>query len=134
MADLSSLSPVLARVQRVAGTSTITIARKIGFAVGLELGSRKTRSLDGHSELVALFRRLSLGKVTVREWDPVVFVTHTDSKKEELETAFNEGILEGIMHARSKVRVFIEHSTNEGKLHDTIGSKLNQKSQRGNRT
>ena len=134
MSDLSSLSSALARVQRVAGTSTITIARKIGFAVGLELSSGKSRSSDVHSELVALFRRLSLGKVTVREWDPVVFVTHNDSKKEGLEAAFSEGVLEGIMHARSRVHVFVKHSTTEGKLHNTIRFRSNQKSRRGNKT
>lgn len=113
MRDLSSLSSALARVQRVAGASTITIARKIGFAVGQELGSEKRGSTDARTDLITLFRKLSLGKVTLREWDPVVFVTHSDSKNDGLEAAFNEGVLEGIVHARSKDRVFIKHSTGQ---------------------
>ena len=67
--DLSSLSSALARIQRIANTNTITMARKIGFTVGLELASGKSRSADIYSELATLFHRLRLGKVTLHKWD-----------------------------------------------------------------
>jgi hypothetical protein len=87
------------------------MARKIGFAVGLELAKRSPgKHCDINSELSSLSRRLNLGKVILREWDPVVFVTHTDSKAENLEAAFGEGVLEGIVQARSGRRVFVKHS------------------------
>jgi hypothetical protein len=110
--DISSLSSALARVQRLTGGNEITIARKIGFAIGLELASKKGpgKCADIHSELSSLFRRLNLGKVILREWDPVVFVTRPDSKAESLEAAFGEGILEGVVHARMEEPVFVKHS------------------------
>jgi len=114
--DLSSLSSVLARVQRIASSSANAIARKIGFAVGPELASGTSGSTDVHSELTQLFRRLSLGRITLREWGPVLFVDHTgpDGK---LEAAFGEGVLEGIMQARSKDQVFFKHSTSQHRRH-----------------
>ena len=110
--DISSLSSALSRVQRLTGTNKVTMARKIGFVVGVELASRGSPSnyADIHSELSSLFRRLNLGKVILREWDPVVFVTRLDSKVRTLEAAFGEGVLEGIMHARLAEPVFVKHS------------------------
>jgi len=112
VSDLASLSSILARVQRLASSSAIQIARKIGFVVGPELASGTTGSADVHSELTELFRRLSLGRVTLREWGPVVFVDHFGSDG-NLEAAFGEGVLEGIMQARSKDQVFFKHSTSQ---------------------
>ncbi len=110
--DVSSLSSTLDRVQRLTGTNKITMARKIGFAVGLELASIKGagKYADIHSELSSLFRRLNLGKVILHEWAPVVFVTRPDSKAESLEAAFGEGVLEGVVHARLEEPVFVKHS------------------------
>ena len=134
MGDLSSLSSALARIQRIANTNTITMARKIGFTVGLELVSGKSRSADIHSELATLFHRLSLGKVTLHKWDPVVFVAHSNSKNESLEAAFSEGLLDGIMHARSKDRVFVKHSTSQDKLRDTLRVSSRQETRRVHKT
>ncbi len=110
--DMSWLSLALARVQRLTGTNKITMARKIGFAVGVELASKKppTKHGDIRSELSSLFRRLNLGKVVLREWEPVVFVTCPDSKPESLETAFSQGVLEGVVHTRREEPVFVKHS------------------------
>ncbi len=109
---MSSLSSTLARVQRITGTNKIAMARKIGFAMGVELASKKPprKQDDIHSELVSLFRQLNLGKVILREWEPVVFVTCPDSKAESLEGAFGEGVLEGVVHGRRSAPVFVEHS------------------------
>jgi len=111
--DLTFLSSALARVQQLSEANTPTMARKIGFAVGLELATKteSSKSSDVQSELSEVLRKLSLGKVTFREWDPVVFITRTDSKVRDLEDAFSEGVLEGMMRARSKTRVFVKHST-----------------------
>ena len=114
--DLASLSSILARVQRIASSSATAIARKIGFAVGPDLASVTTGSLDVHSELTQLFRRLSLGRVTLREWGPVVFVDHTGPHG-NLEAAFGEGVLEGIIQARSNDQVFFKHSTRQRVRH-----------------
>jgi hypothetical protein len=122
MPDLSSLSPTLARVQRITNTSVTTLARKIGFAVGLEVASREGEFADVHSELAALFRKLRLGNVMLREWDPVIFATHNHSNQ-DLEGAFSEGILEAIMRVRSKNCMFLKHSTCQGKLRDPLKSK-----------
>lgn len=88
------------------------MARKIGYAIGLELASQRSKSefQDIRSELSAVFRRLHLGKVILREWEPVVFVTCPDSKTESLESAFGQGVLEGVVHARSSEPVFVKHS------------------------
>lgn len=62
----------------------------------------------------------------MRRWDPVIFVTHNDSNR-NVETVFGEGVLEGIMHVRTKGRVFFEHSAsprrsqggrNQERIHD----------------
>lgn len=110
--DISSLSSALARVQRLTGTNKITMARKIGFAIGVELASRRPQSKQGdiHSELSSLFRQLNLGKVILREWEPVVIVTHADTNPESLEAAFGEGVLEGVVHARLEEPVFVKHT------------------------
>lgn len=108
--DLSSLSATLTRVQHIASTSTVEMARKIGFTVGTELASDGRKPADVDSELTVLFRRLSLGKVSIRQWGPVVFATHHGSS-DDPQTAFGEGVLEGVMHARSNDRVFFRHST-----------------------
>ncbi len=128
--DLASLSSTLTRVQRVGRLNTETIARKIGFSIGLELASKRRRSTDVYSEVTTLFRRLSLGKITLRKWDPVIFVTHDDAN-EKLEAAFGEGILEGIMHERSKDCAFFKHSTSRDKPRgNTIRLKPAAKGQR----
>lgn len=131
--DLSSLSQTLARVQRISDTNTTTMARKIGYAIGVELASKRsaTTTPELYSELSTLFRRLNLGKVTLREWDPLVFVTHANSKSKGLETAFSEGVLEGVMHVRSKVRVFFKHSVPEENAHRPTHLRLHQKAIRG---
>jgi hypothetical protein len=110
--DLTFLSSALARVQQLSEANTPTMAHQIGFAVGLELASTtaSSKSSDVQSELSAVLRKLSLGKVTFREWDPVVFIARTDSKVGDFEDAFSEGVLEGMMRARSKNRVFVKHS------------------------
>ncbi len=110
--DMSSLSSALERVQRLNGTNKIAMARKIGFAIGVELASKTPPNKQGdiHSELSSLFRQLNLGKVILREWEPVVFVTCPDSKAESLEAAFGEGVLEGVVHARRQEPVFVKHS------------------------
>ena len=65
---------------------------------------------------------------------PVVFVTHSNSKNESLEAAFSEGLLDGIMHARSKDRVFVKHSTSQDKLRDTLRVSSRQKARRVSKT
>ena len=109
---ISSLSSALTRLQGLAGMDKTAMARKIGFTMGVEVGSRgnPTGYADIHSELSSLFRRLNLGKVVLREWEPVVFVIYPESKAESLEVAFGQGILEGFVHARSRQRVFVRHS------------------------
>ncbi len=110
--DMASLSSALARVQRLTGTNKITMARKIGFAMGIELASNgpPNKHVDIHTELSLLFRRLNLGKVILREWEPVVIVTHANTKPESLEAAFGEGVLEGVVHARLEEPVFVKHT------------------------
>lgn len=108
---ISSLTMALARLQLLADTDTITMARKIGFTMGRELAlktdPRKYSGID--SELSSLFRRLNLGRIILHEWEPVVFVTRPDSKSESVEGAFGEGVLEGVMDVRSPKPVFVEH-------------------------
>jgi len=108
--DMSPLSSALAWVQHLTGANKIAMARKIGFAVGLDLASRRPPCADIHSEVSSLFRRLNLGKVILREWEPLVFVTRSGFQTESLEAAFGEGLLEGLVRGRKKERVFVSHS------------------------
>lgn len=121
--EMSSLTMALARLQLLANTDTITVARKVGFTMGRELAlktdPRKYSGID--SELSSLFRRLNLGRIVLHEWKPVVFVTRPDSKNESVEGAFGEGVLEGVMDVRSPKPVFVEHyipTNKRGKLLD----------------
>lgn len=109
--EISSLSRAIARVQRLSGTDKISMARRIGYAVGTELACRNpVENVDLRSELSLLFRRLNLGKVVLRQWGPLVLVTTPNSRAKTLEQAFGRGVLEGVVHSRVREPVFVEHS------------------------
>lgn len=110
--DISSLALILARVQRISGTTAVRMARGVGFMMGREFALRSDphRFSGVHSELSYLFRRLNLGRVILNEWKPVLFVARPDLRIGSVEGAFGDGVLEGVMDVRLGRSVFVEHS------------------------
>ena len=117
--EIILLSSTLASVGHIARAEKITIARKIGYAVGLELATKSpNKPSDLQTSLARLFRRLSLGDVAVQEWEPLVFIRHSppftknrgNSTVGNLEAAIGEGVLEGLVQGRKHHRIFVKRS------------------------
>jgi len=116
--EIILLSSTLARAGHIPEPEKITIARKIGYAVGLDLATKTSgKPADLQTSLAPLFRRLSLGDVIVQEWEPVVFVRHMPPVKNRanstvgnLQAAIGEGVLEGLVKGRKRHRIFVRRS------------------------
>lgn len=117
--EIILLSSTLSRVGHIAAAEKITIARKIGYAVGLELATKSPdKPTDLQASLARLFRRLSLGDVIVQEWEPVVFVRHSppfnkneaNSTVGNLQAAMGDGVLEGLVQGQKRHRIFVRRS------------------------
>jgi len=108
---IQNLSLALSRLQGIPEAGTTRIARKIGFTLGTELARTiQAQKTGGRFCIPRLFRGLNLAPVTLREWEPVVFVS-SKSKVERLEAAFRGGLLDGVLRERSGRPVFVADST-----------------------
>lgn len=130
--EITLLSATLARVGHIAAAEKITIARKIGYAVGLELATKSPdKPTDLQASLARLFRRLSLGDVIVQEWEPVVFVRHSpplnknraNSTVGNLQAAIGDGVLEGLVQGRKQHRIFVRRSIPMEISQNSMGSR-----------
>jgi len=116
--DIAALSTALSDSRRLASRDKIKIARRIGFAIGLDLVSKEHLTESNiESGIRALFSRLQLRTPVLRDWGPVVFVKHSvplkiadeDQEFKHLEAAFGEGVLEGLVSGPEH-RIFVRHS------------------------
>jgi len=117
--NMASLFETLSRLQRFEDIDKTSMARSIGYAVGVNFASRvkSERQADIGSELCSLFRRLNLGKVTIREWAPLVIVTRPGSPSETIKGAFSEGVLNGVINWRLRKHVFVRYALSPRKGH-----------------
>lgn len=118
--DILTLSIALSRGEQLDNKDKIAIARRIGFAIGLDLAFKgpSKASATIESQISSLFGKLHLASPSLRDWDAVVFVKHTvsqagvdkGSEVEHLKAAFGEGVLEGIVSGQEQGLPFLRHS------------------------
>jgi len=114
--DIIILSSALSH-ENLENMDKITTARRIGFAIGLDLASKEPSTDDGTiaSLIDALFDRLALETPTFHSWDPIVFVSQPipprkrETDAASLQAAFAEGVLKGLV-SRQENRTFVRHS------------------------
>jgi hypothetical protein len=116
--DIITLSSALSKHQNLENKDKITIARRIGFAIGLDLASKEPSTDNGAiaSEIGRLFGKLALETPTLHSWDPIVFVSRPiPARKKEtdaasLQAAFAEGVLKGLVCRQENHRTFVRDS------------------------
>lgn len=116
--DIIILSSALSKYPSLENRDKITIARRIGVAIGLDLASREPSIGNGavSSQIDALFGRLALRTPTLHSWEPIVFVSRPlpvrkrETDEASLKAAFAEGVLNGLVCSRENHRTFVRHS------------------------
>ena len=116
--DIIILASALSKHQGLENRDKITIARRIGFTMRLDLASKEPSTDNGAiaSQIGTLFGRLGLETPTLHSWDPIVFLSHpiplrkraTDAAS--LEAAFGEGALKGLVCRQENHGTFVRHS------------------------
>ena len=131
--DITALSTALSDCRRLISGEKIEIARRIGFAIGLDLVSKEhLTEANIESRIRSLFSRLQLEVPILRNWGPVVFVKHSvpsgiadeDQEVKHLKAAFGEGVLEGLISSPEHERMFVRHSISMPHLNRFSGDML----------